>query len=136
MRSRVLLWFLPLAAACFLLAGSAPAIGQAQGWPIPSVKIGVGDWKAEFETLQQQVQEVASAGATISEEVAKVAESANGSRQEMLTLSQTLQRSNTVSKPQAQMLQQNLNRLPAPNPEDIRVISRRLASDRFRTFRP
>jgi len=45
MRSRVLLWFLPLAAACFLLAGSAPAIGQAQGWPIPSVKIGVGEAK-------------------------------------------------------------------------------------------
>jgi len=45
MNSKAPLWLIPIGVACFLLISSPWAAAQTQAWPIPTVKIGVGEAK-------------------------------------------------------------------------------------------
>jgi flagellar biosynthetic protein FliP len=45
MKNKAALWMIPVGVACFLWISSPWAAAQTQAWPIPTVKIGVGEAK-------------------------------------------------------------------------------------------
>ncbi len=94
-----------------------------------SVKLQVGDVRVELETLRARVQQVADAGAKISEETARVAESTAGNRDAILNLTQELGQRQMLAPEQMRSLHEILQRTPTVQPEVLRQISRDLSSD-------